>query len=76
MAVINIHCEDAALSEELLAHLLAFAKTRRLGVEHNRVKDRMVLYRGRAADAADAAAAPCAAVIAFPLVRARRSGWS
>ncbi|MDE0854335.1 MAG: hypothetical protein OSA97_07925 [Nevskia sp.] len=73
MAVINIHCEDAALSEELLAHLLAFAKTRRLGVEHNRVKDRMVLYRGRAADAA---AAPCATVIAFPLVRARRSGWS
>lgn len=74
MAVINIHCEDAALSEELLAHLLAFAKTRRLGVEHNRVKDRLVLYRGRAADSAVAPRG--ATVIAFPLVRAVRRGSS
>ena len=72
MKLIKIQCEDAALSEELVAHLLAFAQNRRLGVEHNRIKDRLVLYRGRTFEAKTAAEAdPLSGskVIAFPQPR-------
>ena len=75
MTAIQIHCEDEALAAELVAHTLAFAQARRLGVEHNCFKGYLVLYRsGVSASKVEPAVVGSSPsnVIAFPTVRLLR----
>lgn len=76
MAAIQIQCEDEVLTAELVTHLLAFAQARNLGVEHNCVKDWLVLYRGETSSAKAepvVAPSPRSNIIAFPTARAVRT---
>ncbi|MDB5978742.1 MAG: hypothetical protein JWR07_5502 [Nevskia sp.] len=75
MTVIQLHCEDELLAAELVTQVLAFAQARRLGVEHNCIKDRLVLYRGGTSNSeSEPAAVPPSRsnIIAFPASRTVR----
>lgn len=74
VAVVDIRHGDDAQAEALIGALLAFARSRGLGIEHNLIKNRLVFYQDANAPAAmppQTAQAHHPNVLAFPATRAK-----